>query len=178
MTGPIEISSQLEQWAKRADYTLTPGSRTGDGRAVFWASLGEIRLLIGRNRDGWLVVTDSDRMGPEHFVLAAPSSTTIEKYFFGRFALSLRSSHGLSRMRVPNSAERMSNHYNIDTRLFEGVERFALIASDGSTVAIGSADRVTARAELTKLARYLTATVDQIEASAVDPDGKPLFEPL
>jgi hypothetical protein len=176
MTGHIEISPRLERWAKRADYTLTPGSRTHDGRAVFWASLGEIRLLIGRNQDGWLVVTDSDRLGPEHFILAAPSITTIEKYFFGRFALSVRSNLGLPRVRVRNSPEEMWNHFKVDTRSFEGVERFALVGPEGSTVAISSADKITARAELAKLARCLTATVDEIEASAVDPDGKPLFE--
>jgi hypothetical protein len=174
MTDSIEISPQLEEWAKLADYALTPGSRTADGRAVFWASLGEIRLLIGRNQDGWFVVTDSDRMGSEHFILVARSMTTIEKYFFGRFCLAIRSTRGLPRVHVPSSAE--ENHFSIDTRSYEGVERFALIGADGSTLAIGSADRVTAKAELTKLALYVTATIDQIEASAVDPDGKPLFE--
>ena len=174
MTDSIEISPQLEEWAKRADYALTPGSRTADGRAIFWASLGEIRLLIGRTQDGWFVVTDSDRMGSEHFILTAPSMTTIEKYFFGKFCLAIRSNHGFPRVYVPSSAE--DDHFSIEIRSFEGVERFALIAADGSTLAIGSADRVTAKAELTKLALYVTATIDQFEASADDPDGKPLFE--
>jgi immunity protein 61 of polymorphic toxin system len=176
MTDLIEISPQLEQWAKRANYELTPGSRMADGRAVFWASLGEIRLLIGRNQDGWFVITDSDRMGPEHFVLAAPSMTTIEKYFFGRFCLSIRSNSRFPRVHIAMSAGEMADNFSIETRSFEGVERFALISTDGSIAAIGSADGVTAKAQLTKLAVFLTATIDQIEASAVDPDGKPLFE--
>ncbi|WP_082974684.1 TNT antitoxin family protein [Mycobacterium sp. 1245805.9] len=175
MTDHIEISPQLEQWAKQADYALTPASSTSDGRAVFWASLGEIRLLIGKNHGGWFVVTDSDRMGSEHFILAAPTMTTIEKYFFGRFALSIRSIRGLPRVRVAIPPEEKSAGFSIDTRSFDGVQRFALIASDGATVAVSSSDKVTARAELTKLAVYLTATIEEIEASAVDPDGKPLF---
>lgn len=176
MTDRIEMSPRLEQWAKRANYTLTPGSHTDDGRSVFWASLGESRLLIGRNQDGWFLITDSDRMGPEHFILAAPSMTTIEKYLFGRFCLSIRNSHGLPRVHAPRPTEEISAGFSIDRRSYEGVERFALIAADDSTVAISSADKVTARAELTKLALYLTATIDQIKASAADPDGKPLFE--
>ncbi|MBV8455139.1 MAG: TNT antitoxin family protein [Acetobacteraceae bacterium] len=176
MTEAIEISPRLEEWAKQAGYALTPGSRTVDGRALFWASLGEIRLVIGKNQDGWFVVTDSDRMGSEHFILAAPSMGTIEKYFYGRFCLSIRSNCGLPRVRVPISAEETSNQFSIDTRSFEGTERFALIAADGSTVAISSADSVTAKAELGKLRVFLRATIDQIEASAVDPDGRPLFE--
>lgn len=81
----------------------------------------------------------------------------------------------MPRVRTPDLDENASAQFSIGTREFEGVERFALIASDGSTVAIGSADRVTAKAELTKLALYVTATIDEIEASAFDPDGKPLF---
>ncbi|MBI2695941.1 TNT antitoxin family protein [Mycobacterium nebraskense] len=173
----IGISTRLEQWAELAGYTLTPGKCTDDGRALFWAALGEIRLFIGKSQDGWFVVTDSDRMGPEHFILAAPSMDTIEKYLFGRFCLHIRSARGLPRVGVPASHNGLLSPYSIETRDFQGTQRFALIASDGSTVAVSSADRVTATAELRKLALYLTATIDQIEASADDPDGKPLFEP-
>lgn len=177
MTDSIEIAPRLEQWAELAGYALTPSSRTSDGRAVFWASMGEVRLLIGTKPDGWYVVTDSDRMGSESFILAAPSMATIEKYLFGRFCLSIRSARGLPRVGLPISANEKPSDFSIETRCYEGVERFALIASDGSTVAISSADRVTGTAELKKLALYLTATIDQIKASATDPEGEPLFEP-
>jgi hypothetical protein len=172
----IEVSQRLEQWAKLADYTLTPGSSTADGRPIFWSALGETRLFIGRRPDGWLVITDSDRMESENFVLAASSIETIEKYLFGRFGMNIRSARGLPRVGVPVLASGISSGFSIEPRDYERVERFALIASDGSAVAIGSADKVTATAELKKLALYMTATIDQIEASVVDPDGKPLFE--
>jgi hypothetical protein len=176
MTGGIVLSQRLEQWAKLAGYTLTSGSSTTDGRPIFWSALGETRLFIGRRQDGWLIVTESDRMESENFVLAAPSVETIEKYLFGRFGMYIRSAWGLPRVGVPIAANEAHSKFSIATREFEGVERFALIASDGSTVAIGSADKLTATAELKKLALYLTATIDQIEASAIDPEGKPLFE--
>lgn len=89
---------------------------------------------------------------------------TIEKYLYGRFCWHIRSARGLPRVGPP---------YSIETRDFGVSQRFALIA----TLAISSADKVTATAELRKLALYLTATIDQIEASAVDLDGKPLIEP-
>jgi Immunity protein 61 len=176
MTDPIEISPRLEEWGRLAGYALTPGSRTDDGRAVFWASLGEVRLLIGRDATGWFVITDSDRMGPEHFILAAPTIDTIERYFFGRFCQSIRSRRELPRVRLPISEEEISPHFSLDSRYFDGVQRLALIASDGSTVAISSADRLTGTAELVKLSLYLTATIDEIVASGLDPDGKPLFK--
>lgn len=78
---------------------------------------------------------------------------------------------------MPVSDNALVSTYNVETREFDGSQHFALIASDGSTVAISSTDKVTAAAELKKLAVYLSATIDQIEASAGDPDGKPLFEP-
>lgn len=176
MTSVIEVTQRLEQWAKLADYAVTSGSRTPDGRPLFWSTLGETRLFIGRNQDGWLVITDSDRMESESFILAAPSIDTIEKYLFGRFGMYIRSARGLPRVGVPISANEAGSYFSIETREYEGAERFALIAPDGSTAAIGSADKITATTEFKKLALYLTATIDQIEASAVDPDGKPLFE--
>jgi hypothetical protein len=176
MTDGLEISPRLERWAQLAGYSLTQGSRTADGRAVLWASLGEIRLLIGRNQEGWFVISDSDRMEAENFVLAAPSMTTIEKYLFGRFTLTIRSNESLPRVRVPIPVENGSMPFRIATKTFEGIERFALIGLDDSTIAVSSADRVTAAAELNKLSRYLTATIDEIEASATNPGGEPLFE--
>lgn len=172
MTGGIEVSQRLEHWAKLADYALTSGSSTTDGRPMFWSALGETRLFIGRRQDGWFVVTDSDRMESEKFVLAALSLETIEKYLFGRFGTYIRSARDLPRVGVAIAANELSSKFSIETREYDGVERFALIAPDGSTVAIGNADKVTATAELTKLALYVTSTIDQIEASAIDPERK------
>lgn len=144
MTDSIEVSIRLEQWGEMAGYPLTSGKRTDDGRPIFWASSGEIRLFTGKNQAGWFVVTDSDRMEPEQFFLAAPSMATIEKYLFGRFCLHIRSARGLPRVGVPISDNGLQSAYTIGTRDFECIQRFALIASDGSTVAISSADRVKA----------------------------------
>lgn len=109
-------------------------------------------------------------MESEGFVLAASSMDTIEKYLFGRFGMYIRSARGLPRVGISTSANQQPANFSVDTRNFEGIERFALIASDGSTLAISSADKVTGVSELKRLAVYLAATTDQIEASALDPD--------
>lgn len=78
MTKAIDVSPRLEQWAKIAGYSLTPGSTTADGRPIFWSALGEVRLFIGKRQDGWLVVTDSDRMEAESFLLVASTKVVYE----------------------------------------------------------------------------------------------------
>ncbi|ORB35149.1 Imm61 family immunity protein [Mycobacterium persicum] len=175
MNTHIEISARLEEWGNIAGYTLTPGSRSGDGRAIFWASLGEIRLFIGANDHGWFIVTDSDRMGAEHFVLATRSMDTIEKYLFGRFCPGIRRKHELPRLKMPVLREQLPPNLYIDIRDFEGVERLTLISSDGSAVAVSSSDSVTGTAELVKLSFFLNASIDEIVASCFDRNGRPLF---
>jgi len=83
MSRVVEISTQLREWATLAGYSLTPGGTTDDGRAILWSDGGEIRHFVGIDDAGWCVVTDSDRLGPEYFTIAAPSVTTVETYFFG-----------------------------------------------------------------------------------------------
>jgi hypothetical protein len=177
MTESIEISAELKKWGELAGYKLAHGTNPNDGVAVFSASLGETRILIRRNNTGWFVITDSDRMGPEQFILATPSMATVERYFFGKFGLAIRSLRNLPRVRVPVSAEKLSPGFRLETRIFDGVERWALIALDDSTVAVGSTDQVTGTAELVRLSLYLSSTIDEIIASVLDPDGKPLFQP-
>lgn len=175
MTDLIEISPRLEEWAALAGYTLTPGSRTRDGRAMFWSPGGEVRYFIGANHDGWFIVTDSDRLGPEYLDLAAPSMATIERYFFGKFGRFIRSRKDLPRVQTPIAREEVSAGFTIGARMFEGVERLALIAPSGSEVAVSSGDELSGTADLVKLSLYLTATMEDIVTSYLDPDGKPLF---
>jgi Immunity protein 61 len=175
MTDIIEISPRLEEWAALAGYSLTPGSRTDDGRALFWSDGGEIRHFIGTNSRGWFVVTDSDRLGPEYLNLAARSMTTIEHYFFGQFGRFIRSQKKLPRVHMPIESEEISAGFTIRTQPFDGAERLALIGPDGSEVAISSGDKFSGTADLVKLSHFLTATAEDIMSSYLDPSGKPLF---
>ncbi|MCV7257083.1 TNT antitoxin family protein [Mycobacterium shimoidei] len=177
MIEPIDVSPRLAEWANLADFTLTPGRRTDDGRALFWSVGGETRLFIGKNHDGCYLVTDSFRMGPEKFRFAAPLMDTVERYLLGRFGEDIRALGELPPVHIPGSEEEISAGFTIDSRPFAGVERRALIASDGSTVAIISGGKLIATIELVALSLYLTTTVDDIVTSFLDPGGKPLFRP-
>jgi hypothetical protein len=171
----VEISLQLEEWAALAGYSLTPGSDTKDGRALFWSAGGEVRHFIGIDDRGWFSVTDSDRLGPEYSVFAASSMATIEKYFFGKFGGYIRSRKKLPRVHVPFSLDEISAGFFIEARKYDGSERFVLVGSDGSEAAESCGDKFSGTAELVELSVYLPATADQIIASYLSPDGKPLF---
>ncbi|MDI3313436.1 MAG: Imm61 family immunity protein [Mycobacterium sp.] len=163
MTERIEISPELQEWARRAGYTLTP--ECDDGRALFWNAGGEVLFYLGSREDGWFVITRSDRRGPEYFQFAAPSMSTIVKYLFGEFSDTIRSKHGLPILRAPQSRDQVAAGYRIQPRVFDGVERLALIGPDGSLLAVGSSDELTGTADLVDVSLYLGASIDDIKAS-------------
>lgn len=176
MTDKIEISSSLEEWGTLAGYTLTPAASSHDGRAFFWSAGGEVRLFIESRADGWFVITRSERLGEEHFQFAAPSMATIVKYLFGNFGQSIRSNQGLPFIPMAKSADQVLPGFLIGTYEFDGVEHLALFARDRSVVGITSGGKLIATATLVELSLYVSATIEDIMASALDPGGKPLFE--
>jgi hypothetical protein len=175
MNQIIEVSPRLEEWATLAGYTLTPASRTDDGRALFWSAGGETRLYIGTNDEDWFTIHDSHRMGAENFKFAARSMETIEKYLFGTFGEYIRSMRSLPDVHIPATEEEISPGFTIGMKLFERAERFALMESSGSVVAVTSGGRLIATMRLAALSLYITAPIDDIITSCLDPDGKPLF---
>ncbi|ORW78092.1 hypothetical protein AWC26_01010 [Mycobacterium shimoidei] len=101
---------------------------------------------------------------------------TVEKYLFGDFGTSVREHRRLPDIREPLSREEIVSGFTLGTRPFDGVEdRMALIDSGGTVVAISSRDLWTGTDRLVRLSVYVTATVDDIVASFLDPEGKPLF---
>ncbi len=143
---------------------------------MFWSPGGEVRYFVGANDDNWFIITDSDRLGPENFRLAANSISTIEKYFFGTFGEFIRAKRGLPRIRIPIAKEEIAAGFTIDYRPFEHIDRLALIDPEGTALAFSSADLFYGTMELVGLSIYLTATVDDITATFLNPDGRPLFE--
>lgn len=165
----------MEEWATLAGYTLTPGASTADGRAMFWSAGGEVRYFIGASDNGWFVLTDSDRLGPEHFKLAADSMITMEKYLFGKFGAFIRDKRNLPRIEIPIAKEDVATGFSIDYRPYEDGQRTALVGPNGSILAFSSADLVYGTMELVGLSIYLTASIDDITAAFLSPDGRPLF---
>jgi hypothetical protein len=175
MTTSINISRRLDEWATLAGYTLTPGASTADGRAMFWSAGGEVRYFIGASDNGWFVLTDSDRLGPEHFKLAADSMITMEKYLFGKFGAFIRNKRNLPRIEIPIAKEDVATGFSIDYRPYEDGQRTALVGPNGSILAFSSADLLYGTMELVGLSIYLTASIDDITAAFLSPDGRPLF---
>ena len=81
----------------------------------------------------------------------------------------------MPRVHVPFLLEELSAGFTIQSRVFEGVERFVLVASDDSEVALSTGDKFSGTADLVEMSYYLTAATADIMASYLDPDGKPLF---
>jgi hypothetical protein len=175
MKNSIEITARLTEWAELAGYGFTSGSVTDDGRAMFWSPGGEVRHFVGADSPGWFIVTDSDRLGPEYLMFLAPSMATIEAYFFGKFGGYIRSRKKLPRVHVPFTMDEIHAGFTIESRDFDGVNRFTLIGSDGSKIAASRGDKFSATADLVELSHYQTVSTDDIVASYLDPLGKPLF---
>lgn len=173
VTDRVEVSPRLAEWARSGGWGV---SKAEDGRPMFWTEGGQHRYFIGRNELDWFVITQWVRGDPEQFILAAPSMDTVESYLFGDFGPSVRRQHQLPAVRRPIDWDEMAPGFTVDKRTFGGVEdRFALIDSAGAVVAISSSDPVTASFDLAGLSVYVSATVDDIVASFLDPEGKPLF---
>jgi hypothetical protein len=173
VTDRLEVSPRLAEWARSGGWGV---SEAEDGRPMFWKEGGQLRYFIGRTDDGWFVITQGVRGDPEHFILAAPSMDTVERYLFGDLGPSVRRRCQLPDVRRPIDWDDMAPGFAVETRTFGGVEnRMALVDSAGAVVAISSSDPVTASFDLAPLSVYVSATVDDIVASFLDPEGKPLF---
>ncbi|MCV7100290.1 TNT antitoxin family protein [Mycobacterium palustre] len=171
MKQVIDLSADLQAWVRTGGLELTQGSRTDDGRALLWNTGGERRYFIGL-AEGYYVITSSDRMGDEHFHLAALTSGLLEKYLYGHFGGSVRKSRGLPRIRKPFMRNEIKDGYTIGTTVLAGEERDGLIDSAGSMLAVAADDR------LVELSHYIDASTDAIKNSFLDPEGKPLFARL
>jgi hypothetical protein len=122
----IDISTELENWAGLAEFSLTRHAE--DGQAdIFWNRGGEVRYFIREKLDGWIEVTCSDRMGPEYFIFYGASAAVVERFLFGWFGDTHRSLRKLPVLATPMSADELISGYRIVLQTFDGVDRYALI---------------------------------------------------
>src|SRR5262249_20285319 len=148
-------------WIRIGGMELSQGSRANDGRTVLWNRGGERRYFIGAG-DGHYVITSSDRMGTEHFHLAALAMGLVEKYLYGYFGGSVRKARGLRRVQKPFMRNELKQGYRIGRVVFAGQERDTLIDPAGSTVAIAADDR------LVELSHYIEVSTGTIKESFLD----------
>jgi hypothetical protein len=181
MAGGIQFSRDLENWASRAGFSLTPNDQ--DGRAVFSNINGEIRYFIGADDSGWLRVTSSHRSGREQLELAARSLLTIEKYFYGFFGSDIRDKVPLERA-TPDQ-DRRDRRFEIRPLADAGQEYLALfddagrddlaLYDEGHVTAVDGFGEVLARIRLSDLAVYLSHPTEEIKDSFEDPNGGTLL---
>ncbi|WP_407688871.1 TNT antitoxin family protein [Mycobacterium sp. HUMS_1102779] len=167
MTSSVDLTPDVQHWLRLAGLDMIQGSQTNDGRTIIWNSGGEVRNFIDFS-DGWYIITESDRMGPEAFSFAGASMQIIEKYLYGAFGGVVRGDD-LPSVRVPFDREELYPGYSIGKVLFEGRERRTLVDHAGKVVAIAAIDR------LVELSHYLNVSIEIIKGSYLAADGKPLF---
>jgi Immunity protein 61 len=168
MTGPVDLSPDLQRWVHLAGLDMLQGTQTNDGRTIIWNKGGEVRYFIGIT-DGWYVITSSDRMGPETYDFAGRTMPIVEKYLYGLFGGSVRDSD-LPRLRTPFRRDQLRAGYSIGKQTFAGRERHRLIDQSDGVVAIAGVE------DLVELSHYLDATREAIENSYLAADGKPLLD--
>ncbi|MCI4676802.1 Imm61 family immunity protein [Candidatus Mycolicibacterium alkanivorans] len=174
MRSEIGVTSQFELWAEKAGYSVTESS-SEDGRAIVWNSGGEIRYFIGKGAEEWIVVTSSERMGKEEFVLASPLPDLIERKFLAIFARLVRSHSGLVRLSRPTSTAHLAAGYSVGVQHFWGKDRRTLIDSQGRVIAVVSGGELVGTVNAVELSLFASHTSDAIVQSMMDPAGKPLF---
>ena len=166
-----KISEDLQEWARRASYDLTPSDASG--AALFWSVPGgETRLYIRETSDGSNVLTRSERGGAEQFVLSAPTLCPIERYLWGLFGADIRSVLGLPRIDIPSEITDLAQGYEL-SELGAASQR-TLRRADGEAVAVARG-RTLSVWTLVELSRLLSASVEDLKASYEDSSGRPLF---
>jgi hypothetical protein len=175
MTQVLSVSEAIVEWAEIAGFKTKQGTETADGRVEFTAGLGEYRKLVGIEGDSWIIVNDSDRLGPEYVVFAASELEATERYLLDTFGRTIRSRRKLPRIPLPMTAEGVADGFELEPRDLRGEERLALVDSDARVVAFSRGDPTIAVFELVRLSHLMSASVEDIKASFLDPNGSPLF---
>lgn len=174
MRNEIGLTSAVEEWAEKAGYSVTESSSEG-GRAIAWNPGGDIRYFIGDGAEGWIVVTSSERMGEEEFVLASTLPALIERKFLAIFARLVRVHRDLPRLSRPSSVDDLVAGYRIGTQQFWGKERRTLIDPQERTIAVVSGGELVGTANAVELSVLATNSTQAIIKSMLNPSGEPLF---
>jgi hypothetical protein len=161
-------SVRFLEWAKRAHYSFT--AATSNNSAVLWSDGGEERYFISET-DGGYEVTNSSRSGGESFLFACVAPLVAERYFWGFLGGVIRSRLQLPRLPVPTTKGAVAPGYRIEGPVRK---RFSLVDSEGVCL-MTAMDDVSDIAALVKTSYWLTWPVADIEASYLDPEGRPLF---
>jgi hypothetical protein len=161
-------SLRFLEWSNRAHYSFTAG--TSDNSPVLWSEGGEERYFISETEGGYQV-TNSSRSSHESFLFDCAAPYVVERYFWGFLGGVIRSRMQRSRLPVPTTKSAVAPGYRIEGTVDE---RLALIDAEGVCL-MTTLDDVSDVALLVKTSYWLTWSITDIEASYLDPYGRPLF---
>ena len=164
-------SKDLLGWAAmaRCDRLSTGGDAwiLDDGEMGYWL----------RFADRAFTLTETNRWGPEEFVMQAADLTDVERWLTALFGSSIRS---YSNFRRISGAGVIPEGVNPAYRLQEvDIVKVALVnTSDGQVRVIMGGGLGTSAGDVTKFSWIADASLEDLRASYLDPDGLPLFPGL
>ncbi|WP_194163779.1 Imm61 family immunity protein [Mycolicibacterium sp. P1-5] len=113
----------------------------------------------------------------EQFEVASISASLIERWIVAYLARSIRSLSGLPRLAHPRTAADISVGYSFGMQRFLDKDRYVLVDPQGPLTAVVSGGKLTGTMQVVYLSVLASNTLDVLEQSFMDPEGKPLLEP-
>jgi hypothetical protein len=159
----LALSGRFLAWLAQAGWAASRWNDEGafdeQGDCSIWEEDQQGRVLTAyllhcREGDGWVEVAKD---AAERLVFAASGLPVVERYFWGLLADAVRKRLGLRELQA---REGLARGYRIEDGLRDPA---------GKLIATGEEDGLIA------LSRCLAPTLDQLETSLLDPEGKPLF---
>ncbi|ADG97072.1 hypothetical protein Srot_0590 [Segniliparus rotundus DSM 44985] len=159
----LALSDRFLAWLARAGWAASrwndDGSFDEQGDCSIWEEDQGGRVLTAyllhrRESDGWVEVAKGSA---ERLVFAASGLAAVERYFWGLLADAVRERLGLRELQARTD---IASGYRIEDGLRDAAGRLVAKGEQQSLVA---------------LSRSLAPTLDQLETSLLDPEGKPLF---
>ncbi|EFV13098.1 Imm61 family immunity protein [Segniliparus rugosus] len=156
------LSDRFLAWLARAGWVVSrfddDGAFDDAGNCAIWKEDAEGRTLTSflfhAREDGWFEVADGNA---RRDLFATGELEALERYFWGFLAEEIRKKSGLPELVAPTEP---APGYRIED---------GLLAPSGAVVARGDGQCLVA------LSHYLAPTLDELEASLLHPEGKPLF---
>lgn len=167
-----DFRPRFTAWMDRAGFSVRD---YGDGRVTLAPQGGEIVYFLGSAPDGWIRVTSSSRGAAEAWEFDAATVEVVERYFTVDVGGTIRRAIGLpGDVRVPFLLEELAPGAEIKTLddwEYSSVEELSLAGQP-----LARFRYLSGRVHLAvEASHYCSAPLAQVQASFLDPEGKPLF---
>lgn len=165
----MELSAELVDWARIERFTYVNG---GDALQLYSPG-GETRYYIRHARKGekGFTVTQADRGGSEEFIFTAASLAVVEKYFWVKFGFGIRMSRRMPRLVFPRKSDEIAPGYELRSVQPDMID----LLGAGMEVLATTYDELGGRSLLVELSYVIGYSPEQLRASYLDPNGRPIF---